>query len=128
MEYYFSKVLKVGFEEAEKQTVEALKKEGFGIVSEINMHEKFKAALGVDFKKYKILGACKPSFALKAVQMEDKVGVMLPCNVVLIEKDDGSTEVAAVDPKSSMMAINNPGLASIASEVTEILKKLINGL
>jgi uncharacterized protein (DUF302 family) len=128
MEYYFSKVLNTSFDEAIERISEELKKEGFGIISEINLHDKFQEKLGVAFKKYRILGACNPGLAYKALQAEDKIGTMLPCNVLVIDQGNGNTEVAAVNPIASMMAIQNPGLGSVAGEVTERLQKVINAL
>lgn len=128
MEYYFSTIVKAGFEDTITQVVEALKKEGFGIVSEIDMQAKLKEKLGVDFKKYKILGACNPSFAYKALQTEEKIGTMLPCNIIVIDKENGTTEVSAIQPMASMMAIQNPALEPLANEVTEKLKRVIERL
>jgi uncharacterized protein (DUF302 family) len=128
MEYYFSKTIKTSFDEAIKHTIEALKAEGFGLVSEIHMHEKLKEKLNVDFKKYTILGACNPPFAYKALQAEDKIGTMLPCNVLVIEQGIGMIEIAAVNPIASMQAITNPDLGDIANQVTEKLKKVIESL
>ena len=125
MEYYFSKTLNVSFDEAIKITTEALKSESFGVVSEIRMHEKLKEKLDIDFKKYTILGACNPSFAYKALQAEDKIGTMLPCNVLVIEQAENEIEVAAVNPIASMQAIVNPALGEVAQQVTDKLKKLI---
>ena len=128
MEYYFSKTLTASFDEAVQRTTDALKTEGFGIISEINMHEKFKEKLGIDFKKYRILGACNPGYSYKALQAEEKIGTMLPCNVIVIDKEKGETEVSAVNPIASMMAIHNPELEPIALEVTEKLKRVIDAL
>ena len=128
MEYYFSKTLNVSFDEAVKHINEALKTEGFGVISEINMHEKLKEKLGVDFKRYKILGACNPPYAYKALQAEDKIGTMMPCNVLVIEQGQNNIEIAAVNPLASMQAITNPALGSIALEVTNKLKKVIDNL
>jgi uncharacterized protein (DUF302 family) len=128
MEYYFSKTLSVTFDEAVRVTTEALKSEGFGVISEINMHEKLKEKLGVDFKRYKILGACNPPLAYKALQAEEKIGTMLPCNVLVIEQGQNKTEIAAVNPVASMQAITNPALEDTALEVTNKLKKVINNL
>ena len=126
MEYYFSKTLNVTFDEAVKLTTEALKSEGFGVISEINMHEKLKEKLGVDYKKYKILGTCNPAYAFKALQSEDKIGTMLPCNVLVIEQDQDKIEIAAVNPIASMQAIENPELGNVAQQVTDKLKKVID--
>jgi uncharacterized protein (DUF302 family) len=128
MDYYFTKTLATSFDEAIQRVTDALKTEGFGIISEINMHDKFKEKLGVDFKKYRILGACNPGYAYKAVQLEEKIGTMLPCNIIVIDKQDGTTEVSAVNPVASMMAIHNPALEPIAGEVTEKLRRVIEGL
>ncbi len=128
MEYYFTKKIAVSHNEAIEKTKSALQKAGFGVVSEILMHEKFKEKLNVDFKKYTILGACNPGYAYKVVQAEEKIGTMLPCNVVVIEKGENVTEVAAVNPIASMMAVNNPVLEPIAREVTQTLKELIENL
>ena len=128
MEYFFSKIVPAEFADAIAMTKNALAAEGFGIISEIDMQGKLKEKLGVDFRKYTILGACNPSFAYEALQIEEKVGTMLPCNVVVIDRGDGTTEVAAVHPVASMMAIQNAALRSIASEVTEKLEKVINQL
>jgi uncharacterized protein (DUF302 family) len=125
MEYYFSKTIDASFDEAINLVTEALKTEGFGIVSEIRMHEKFKEKLDIDFKRYTILGACIPAYAYKALQVEDKIGTMLPCNVVVQELSEKHIEVAAVNPIASMMAIQNPALEAIAKEVTDKLQKLI---
>jgi len=128
MDYYFAKTLNVSFEEAVKLATEALKNEGFGVISEINMHEKLKEKLGVDFKKYKILGACNPLLAYKALQAEEKIGTMLPCNVLVIEQGQNKIEIAAVNPVASMQAITNPALGNVALEVTNKLKKVIDSL
>ncbi len=128
MEYYFTKVLNATFEEAVQRTTEALKSEGFGVISEINMHDKFKEKLGIDFRKYRILGACSPAHAYKALQLEEKIGTMLPCNVIVIDQQNGQTEVSAVNPIASMMAIENPGLGLVATEVTGKLEKVIASL
>jgi uncharacterized protein (DUF302 family) len=128
MEYYFSKTLNVSFDEAVKHINEALKTEGFGVISEINMNDKLKEKLGVDFKRYKILGACNPPYAYKALQAEDKIGTMMPCNVLVIEQGQNKIEIAAVNPIASMQAITNPSLGNIALEVTNKLKKVIDNL
>ena len=128
MEYYFSKTLHQDFDDVINRVTEALKTEGFGIVSTIDLQAKFKEKLGVDFKKYTILGACNPSYAYKTLQVEEKIGVMLPCNVVVIDKGNGITEVVAVHPLASMMAIQNAALEPLAKEVTEKLKNVIKQL
>lgn len=128
MEYYFNKIINKGFDEAIISVTESLKTEGFGVVSAIDMQAKLKEKLGVDFKKYTILGACNPAYAYKTLQAEEKIGVMLPCNIVVIDKENGTTEVAAVHPMASMMAIQNAALEPLAKEVTEKLKNVINSL
>ena len=128
MEYYFSKMLDASFDEAIQKTTEFLKMEGFGIISEINIDEKLHEKLGVSFKKYRILGACNPGYAYKALLFEEKIGTMLPCNVIVIDQGDEKTEVSAVNPVASMMAIQNPNLEFIALEITEKLKRVIESL
>ena len=128
MEYYFSKTISLSFDEAINRVTEVLKSEGFGVISEIRMHEKLKEKLGVDYKKYTILGACNPAYAYKALQVEDKIGTMLPCNIVVQELSENHIEVAAVNPIASMMAIQNPELIGIAKEVTDKLQVVISRL
>jgi len=125
MDYYFSTLLKADFNDCIVNVTEALKTEGFGVLTEIDMQARLKEKLGVDFKRYKILGACNPAFAYKALQEEEKIGTMLPCNVVVIDQGNGTTEVAAVHPMASMMAIQNQALEPMASEVAEKLKRVI---
>lgn len=125
MKYYISKNLESSFDEAVEKVKESLKAEGFGVLCEIDIQEKLKEKLNVDFRKYKILGACNPAYAYKALQSEDKIGTMLPCSVIVQERDYHAIEVAAVDPIASMMAIENPDLAGIASEVKERLERAI---
>ena len=98
------------------------------MITEIDMRQKLQEKLGVEIQKYKILGMCNPGFAYKALQAEEKIGTMLPCNVLVIDKGNGTTEVSAVNPMASMMAIRNPALGGLAAEVTEILQEIINGL
>ncbi len=128
MEYYFSKTINASFDEAIQQITEALKTEGFGVISEIRMHDKLKEKLNVDFKRYTILGACNPPFAYKALQAEDKIGTMLPCNVLVIEQGPNNIEIAAVNPIASMQAITNPALGDVAQQVTDKLKSVIDNL
>jgi len=123
--YYFSKTLDAGFDEAVERTIEALKQEGFGIITEIDVKETLRKKLGIDFRNYKILGACNPALAHEAIKIEDKVGTMLPCNVVVQETPSGKVEVAAIDPVASMAAIDNPLLKAPAVAVREKLKKVI---
>jgi uncharacterized protein (DUF302 family) len=128
MNYYFNKTVDQNFNDAVDQVTAALKNEGFGVLTEIDVKDTLKKKIDVDFKRYKILGACNPSFAYEALQAEDKIGVMLPCNVIVEEVDENKTEVSAVDPIASMQAINNPKLESIASEVRQKLKNVIDSL
>ncbi|HWP48670.1 MAG TPA: DUF302 domain-containing protein [Candidatus Limnocylindrales bacterium] len=128
MSYYFSKVLEMTFDEAIAKVTEELKKEGFGVLTEIDVKETLKKKLGVDFQKYRILGACNPPFAYQALQAENKIGTMLPCNVIVQETSDGQVEVSAIDPVASMQAIENPALKKIATEVRNKLKKVIDSL
>ena len=128
MSYYFSKILQISFDAAVAKAVEELKKEGFGILTEIDVKETLKKKLNVDFRKYKILGACNPPFTYQALQSEDKIGLMLPCNVIVQETADGKTEVSAIDPMASMQAIDNPNLREVAEQVQAKLKKVINNL
>lgn len=128
MSYYFTKTLDVSFDEAITRVTEELKKEGFGILTEIDVKEILREKLNVDFKKYRILGACNPPLAYKALQAEDKIGLMLPCNVVVQEISDGKIEVAVIDPVASMQAIENPKLREVAEQVRDKLKTVIDNL
>lgn len=128
MSYYFTRTLECSFDEAVDKVTSALKEESFGIISEIRLHEKFKEKLGVDFKKYIILGACNPSFAYKAVQIEEKIGTMLPCNVLIIEQGTNKIEVAIINPLASMQAIENPGLDIVAKQVSRKLEMISENL
>ncbi len=128
MKYYFSKILSIPFDDAVIGVTEELKKEGFGILTEIDVQETLKKKLDVDFKRYTILGACNPPFAYQALQNEDKIGTMLPCNVVVQEVENGRVEVAAVDPMASMQAVENPDLSEIAKEVRAKLKAVVDNL
>jgi uncharacterized protein (DUF302 family) len=128
MIYYFSKTIHSSFDEGVRLVTEALKAEGFGVITEIRMHEKLKEKLGVDFKKYVILGACNPAFAYKALQIEDKIGTMLPCNILVIEQEPDKIEIAAVNPIASMSAIANTELINVARQVTDMLKRMIEDL
>jgi len=128
MSYYFSMILETTFAEAVDRTKEELQKEGFGVLTEIDVQEALKNKIDVDFRKYRILGACNPSFAYKALLAEDKIGTMLPCNVIVQERKDGKIEVAAIDPIASMQAIRNERLAEIAAQVQEKLKQVIQNI
>jgi uncharacterized protein (DUF302 family) len=128
MAYYFSKTLPAGFDEAVRQTTEALKREGFGIITEIDVKKTLKDKIGADFRSYRILGACNPKLAHEALQLEDKIGTMLPCNVVVQDVGGGKTEIAAIDPVASMQAIDNPQLREAAKRVQAMLKRVIESL
>lgn len=128
MSYYFNKKVEMSFDEAISKVTKELQKEGFGILTEIDVKATLKKKLDVDFHKYKILGACNPAFAYKALQAEPKIGTMLPCNVIVQELDNGEIEVAAVDPLSSMQAVENKALQPIAEEIQAKLKKVIEQL
>jgi uncharacterized protein (DUF302 family) len=126
MSYYFNKTLKLSFDKAITAVTEELKKEGFGILTDIDVKATLKKKLDVEFRKYRILGACNPPFAYKALQAEDKIGAMLPCNVIVQEISDGKVEVTAIDPLASMQAVENPALKAIAAEISSKLKKVID--
>jgi len=128
MKYYYSTTVDAGFDEAVERVTEELKKEGFGILTEIDVKETLKKKLDVDFRPYRILGACNPPFAYEALQAEPNIGAMLPCNVIVQQLEDGKVEVAAVDPIASMSAVENPALASVAEKVQAKLKKVIDSL
>lgn len=128
MKYYITKKIDATFEQAIDEVKEALAIQGFGVLSEINIHEKLKEKLDVDFRRYTILGACNPVYAYKALQNEDKIGTMLPCNVVIQELSKNEIEVSAIDPIASMMAIENPKLAKIAGEIKHKLERVIESL
>lgn len=128
MSYYFSKSVAVAFDEAIARTKEELKKEGFGILTEIDVKETLKRKLDVDFRNYTILGACNPPFAHKALEAEDKIGTMLPCNVIVQERPEGEVEVAAVDPVASMQAVDNPDLGDVARTIRAKLRAVIDHL
>jgi uncharacterized protein (DUF302 family) len=127
MSYYFSKILP-GFDEAVRRTTEALKNAGFGIITEIDVKQTLKAKLGVDFRNYRILGACNPTLAYEALQLEDKIGIMLPCNVVVQSIGSEQTEIAAIDPVASMQAIKNARLKHAAKQVQTLLRDVIDAL
>ncbi len=125
MTYYYNKTVGTGFDEAVARIKQALNEEGFGILMEIDVKGTLKEKLDVDFRNYRILGACNPSFAYKALQAEDKVGTMLPCNVIVQEAADGDVEIAAINPIASMQAIDNPELLEIAETIGQKLKMVI---
>jgi len=126
--YYFSKIVNQDFDKAVEDVTEQLKTEGFGVLTQIDVGATLKNKLDVDFRRYQILGACNPGIAHKALIEEDKIGTMLPCNVIVQQLDNGEVEVAAVDPMASMAGVQNPKLQGIASEVQAKLKNVINSL
>lgn len=128
MSYHFSKTVSTDFDTAIEKVTEELKKEGFGILTQIDVQETLKKKLDVNFKKYKILGACNPHFAHEALLAEDTIGTMLPCNVIVREGENGKIEISAVDPVASMMAIENAALGKVANEVREKLSRVIDNL
>ena len=128
MKYYFSKTLNKDFDTTLQEVTEALKEEGFGILTEIDVQATLKKKLNVDFRPYRILGACNPPFAHKALQAENKIGTMLPCNVIVQQMEDGRVEVAAIDPVASMQAVENPQLGEVAQIIREKLQRVVEGL
>jgi uncharacterized protein (DUF302 family) len=129
MEFFIAKKLKSGsFEDVDQKIREELKNEGFGVITEIDVKKTFKEKIDVDFRKYKILGACNPAYAHKALQAEDKIGTFLPCNVVIQESPEGGVEVMAFDPASAMMELDNPELAKLSIEIREKLIKVLDKL
>jgi uncharacterized protein (DUF302 family) len=128
MSYYYSRMLPTTLDAAETAVTAELQKEGFGVLTQIDIQQTLKNKLGVDFRPYKILGACNPEYALQALESEDKIGTMLPCNVILQQIDDARTEVAAVDPVASMQAVSNKQLEPIAEEIRNRLQRVIDAL
>ena len=128
MTYYFAKTLEMGFADVVRRATDALTEEGFGIITEIDIRQTLKKKLNVEFRDYRILGACNPALAYEALQIEDKVGTMLPCNVVVQDLGGGRTEVAAIDPVASMQAIDNPRLKAAAERVRAKLEKVVAAL
>ena len=128
MRYYISRKLKMSIDDAEGITRDALAKEGLGVLTEIDVRGTLKKKLDVDFPPYRILGACNPPFALKALQSEPRVGTMLPCNVILRELSKTEVEISAIDPVSSMQSIDNPSLVQIAGEIRDKLKRVLDSL
>ncbi|RAK68748.1 DUF302 domain-containing protein [Phenylobacterium kunshanense] len=128
MTYYFARTLDLPFEEAVARTKAALAEEGFGVLTEIDVAQTLKAKIGADFRPYRILGACNPTLAHEALKLEDKVGTMLPCNVVVQDAGGGRTEVAAIDPEASMQAIGNPQLRAQAAAVGAKLQAAMDRL
>ncbi|MGD9993720.1 MAG: DUF302 domain-containing protein [Salinivirgaceae bacterium] len=128
MQYYFNKTTNYSFDEAIEKVTEELQKEGFGVLTEIDVTATLKKKLGVDFKKYRILGACNPPYALKALSAEDKIGTMLPCNVIVQQISESQVEIAAINPMASMQAVENSDLEEVAFEITRKLDKVICNL
>jgi len=126
MSYYFTKTTALGYEQALTKVQAELKKEGFGIITEIDIAETFQKKLNVDFRKYKILGACNPTFAHDALQVESRIGTMLPCNVIVQEREDGQTEVSAINPSESMKAVQNAELEHIGQQVAAKLQSVVD--
>jgi uncharacterized protein (DUF302 family) len=125
MDYYFKRTIRGSIEEVRDRTIEALKDVGFGVITEIDLEEKFKEKLGIDYKKYYILGACNPGFAHEALQMEEYLGILLPCNVIVFEREKDKTEVAVVNAVSMMKITGSEELAVVAETVNE---RLLDGL
>ena len=128
MKYYYDTKVKNTFEKTKEKVTEALSKEGFGIITEINIKDTFKKKLDIDFREYVILGACNPSYSYKALQSEDKIGTLLPCNVIIQQLDDGYIEVAAVNPLESMKMVNNPEVDEIADAIRQKLSNVLNSI
>ncbi len=128
MSYHFSKTLQMSFDEAIDRVMAALQAEGFGVLTEIDVKATLKKKLDVDFRQYRILGACNPPLAYQALQLENKIGTMLPCNVLVQETDDGQVEVSAIDPIASMQAIDNPALGEVAQTVRAKLRDIVESL
>ena len=128
MQYSLNKTLDISFDNAVERVIDELKKEGFGVLTDIDVQKTLKKNLDVDFRKYRILGACNPPFAYKALKAESRIGTMLPCNVIVQETEEGKIEVSAIDPIASMQTIENPELGDIADKVQAKLKKVVESL
>ncbi len=128
MSYYFNKTIAADFETVKKKVIAELGKEGFGILTEVDVQATFKNKLDIDFRKYQILGACNPHYAHKAIEAEDKIGTMLPCNVILQELENGKVEVAAINASASMQAVDNNKVADVAKIISAMLKKVVDAL
>ena len=128
MSYHFTKTIDLPFDQAVVRVTEALKREGFGVLTDIDVSATLKSKLGVEFRPYRILGACNPTLANRALELEDKIGTMLPCNVIVQEHGAGNVEVSAVDPAASMQAIQNPALTEVAEDVRGRLQKVVDSL
>jgi uncharacterized protein (DUF302 family) len=125
MSYYFSKTVQTTFDDAVSRVTEELKKEGFSVLTEIDVKETLKKKLNINFRKYRILGACNPQYAYKALEAEDKIGILLPCNVIVQEITGVGAEIAAIDPAAFMQVVNNPKFAEIAGQVRDLLRSVI---
>ncbi len=128
MTYNHTKEVSYSFQEALEKTKTALSNEGFGVISEIDLKEKFKEKLNIEFREYRILGACNPKIAHQAIQLEDKIGVLLPCNILVQEHPNGKVEVSAINPMETMAAVDNPDLEVIAADISQRLKSVIESL
>lgn len=128
MPYYFSKTVDGPFDKAIENVTAVLQANGFGVLTDIDVKATLKKKLDVDFRNYRILGACNPPFAYKALQVEEMIGTMLPCNVIVQEREDGKVNVSAIDPIASMQAIKNPALGEVAVQVQGLLKKIVDSL
>ncbi len=128
MTYYFSKTIRGEFDAVVQKSIEALKNEGFGVLTEIDVKSTLKQKIGVDFRSYRILGACNPSLAHQALTAEDKIGTMLPCNVIVQDLGGGNIEVAAINPLAAMEKVGNRALIEIAAEVAGKLQAVVNSL
>ncbi|MGB8401813.1 DUF302 domain-containing protein [Bradyrhizobium sp.] len=128
MSYHFSKTVGLPFDAAVAAATESLKKNGFGVLTQIDVKDTLHKKIGVDFRPYLILGACNPKLAYEALTLEDKIGTMLPCNVVVQQHRDNEVEISAVDPVASMSSIDNPNLARVANQVRDLLKKVISDI
>lgn len=128
MTYYFSKTMSTSFDEAISKVTSALQEKGFGVLTTIDVKATLKTKLDVDFRPYTILGACNPEFAHKALQAEDKIGTMLPCNVIVQQTGDGAVEVSAVDPAASMQPVDNAELGALAEDVRRALQGVVEAL
>ena len=128
MKYYFNKITNYSFDEAIEKVTEELQKEGFGVLTEIDVKATLKKKLDVDFKNYRILGACNPPYAYKALSAEDKIGTMLPCNVIVQQISESQVEIAAINPIASMQAVENSALGEVAADITKKLEQIITNV
>ena len=128
MSYFISRTIESDFDKAVAEVIDALKEKGFGVLTDIDVAATMKQKLGIDFRPYRILGACNPPLAHKALAAEDKIGVMLPCNVIVQEAGTGKVEVAAIDPRIAMERVGNPALMDLANEVADKLARVISAI